>query len=58
MNPDGRILVEVMGEHPSDRWNLLVPKEKARLGEIVLMKKEDGTIVPFGVISILNPRTD
>tara|TARA_E500000305_G_scaffold50354_1_gene39478 strand:- start:18 stop:200 length:183 start_codon:yes stop_codon:yes gene_type:complete len=58
LEKENRVLVEIMGEHPSDRWNLLVPKEKARLGEIVLIKKEDGTIVPYGVISILEPRKE
>jgi hypothetical protein len=58
LEKENRVLAEIMGEHPSDRWNLLVHKKQARLGETVLVKKEDGTIVPYFIISILEPRKE
>jgi len=54
--PDGRTLVEVMGEDATDRWNVRVWNRHARLGASILVEYEDGHTVVYGVVSILEQR--
>lgn len=55
---DGRVLVEVMGEDASDRWQIRIHRKHALLGGIIIVRYEDGHTVPYSVVSILEQREE